>query len=150
MNSGSLVQTLLVRSRNQHKPCRRRIVSRSSMTVSPRRRCKPAARISPLPSFLFKAQASSNRTIEADCAKSRQFGRSKQDQIRSAWVAGRTRWPEPVRGPRLKSNAHCDRNNLGVKSSGGRVVITRLEIKAITRLAYLDGETNSSICAQGP
>jgi hypothetical protein len=44
--SGSLAATLLVRSRNQHKPCRRRIVSRSSMTVSPRRRYKTAARAS--------------------------------------------------------------------------------------------------------
>jgi hypothetical protein len=68
----------------------------------------------------------------------------------AAWIIGRMRWPKPVRGLRLKSNAHCDRNNLSVKSSGGRVVVTGLEIKAITRLAYLDGETNSSVRAQGP
>jgi hypothetical protein len=84
VNSGSLVATLLVRSRNQHKPCRCSIVSRSSMTVSPRRRCKTAARIS-LPVFLLKAQASTDMHLEGaepHCAESWQFGRNKQEQIR--------------------------------------------------------------------
>jgi hypothetical protein len=64
-------------------------------------------------------------------------------------VTGRRLGWNLVPGPRLEPNAHGDRNDLGVKSSGRRIVITRLEIKAVTGLAYLDCEANSSIRAQG-
>src|SRR5438270_5059357 len=57
---------------------------------------------------------------------------------------------QPFTAKRLKSNAHCDGNNLGVKSSGGSVVIARLKIETIAGLASLDGETNSTIPAQSP
>src|ERR1700739_227937 len=55
MDSGSLAATLLVRSRNQHKPCRCRIVGRSSVTVPPRRRYKTAARASILVFLLVQS-----------------------------------------------------------------------------------------------
>ena len=54
------------------------------------------------------------------------------------------------RRSKLESNAHGDRNKLGVDSSGGSVVIARFEIEAVTGFTYFDGETNSAICTQSP
>lgn len=128
MNSGSLAATLLVRSRNQHRPCRRRIVSRSSVTVSPRRRCKTAARIQLPPSCSKRSLQSRNiESAESHCTKSLQSGGT--NGIRPGRLGHlRIALAQPARKQQLESNANCDRNNLGVNSGGGRVVITCFHI----------------------
>jgi len=150
MRLGSLVPTLLVRTWNQHKPCRRTIVNRSSLTVSPRRRCKTAARTSgPSSCSNLKLRRRTYRGSQPAAQSCGNFGKI-QIGIRSGGLDHQVALAGIGSRPRLESNAHGDRNNLSVKSSGGRVVIARLEIEAVTGLAYLNSKTNPSIRTQGP
>ena len=124
--------------------------TRSVTVSSPRRRCK---RRHGFPFSLTPGVSEESVVEEADAkrwTKPDQFWKETNREIRFALLDYRGGASDAtIHGERLESNAHCDRNNLSVQSSGGRVVIARLKIQAVTGLAYLYSETYSSIPAQG-